>query len=78
MTVRDLIFLDDLRSLELPWIDRLTASASSHEDVGRVWAIIRCWGPNNEDAEDLTGLAARVPHFSDEVEKIQKLIRLTE
>jgi len=78
MTVQDLIFLDDLKSLDVPWIDRLTASAASHEDVDRVWTIIRCWGPNNEDARDLADISARMPDFGDEVERILKLVRVTE
>jgi hypothetical protein len=78
LTVQDLIFLDDLRSLEVPWIDQLVNSAASHEDVGRVWTQIRCWGLNNEDAEDLLGLAAFVPCLVNEVGRIRRLVRCLE
>jgi hypothetical protein len=78
MTVQDLIFLSDLRSLDMPWIDELVNSAASHEDVRRVWSHVRYWGLNDEDAEDVMGLSNFVPHLMREVGRIRKLVRCLE
>jgi hypothetical protein len=78
MTVQDLIFLDDLRSLDMPWIDQLVNSAASHEEVRRVWTHVRCWGLNNEDADDLMCFSTFLPDLMTEVGRIRKLVRCIE
>jgi hypothetical protein len=78
MRVEDVIFLDDLRALAIPWIDRLVDPCTSREDVERVWTLIRMWGPDHADAEDLLQLSAQLPHLEQEVEKMLGMIRLCE
>ncbi len=78
MRVEDLMFLDDLRALGIPWIDRLVGPCGSHEDVEGVWTLIRMWGPDDEDAMDVLRLSAQLPHLTQEVEKILSMIRLCE
>ena len=78
MRVEDLIFLDDLRALGLPWIDRLVDPCTFREDVERVWTHIRMWGPDHEDAEDMLQLSVQRPHLEQEAEKMLRMIRLCE
>ena len=78
MRVEDLIFLDDLRALAIPWIDRLVDPCTSREDVERVCSLIRMWGPDHEDAKDVLALSSQMPHLEQEVEKVLDLIRLCE
>jgi hypothetical protein len=78
MRVEDLMFLDDLRALGIPWIDRLVGPCASHEDVERVWTLIRMWGPDYQDAMDVLRLSAQMPDLTLEVEKILCMIRLCE
>ena len=78
LRVEDLIFLDDLRALGVPWIDRLIEPCRSREDVERVWAMIRMWGPDHEDASDLLDLSAQMPQLEHATEKTLALIRLCE
>jgi hypothetical protein len=78
LRVEDLIFLDDLRALGVPWIDRLIEPCSSREDVERVWAQIRTWGPDHEDASDLLDLSAHMPQLVHAAEQALAMIRLCE
>jgi hypothetical protein len=78
LRVEDLIFLDDLRALGVPWIDRLIDRCASHEDVELVWALIRMGGPDDEDAGDVLELSAHMPQLEDEVQKILRVIRVLE
>jgi hypothetical protein len=78
MRVEDLMFLDDLRALRIPWIDRLAGPCASHEDVEEVWTLVRMWGPDYEDAMDILRLSPGAPDLMREVEKILCLIRLCE
>ena len=78
MRVEDVIFLDDLRALGFPWIDRLVDPCTSVEDVERVWTLIRMWGPDHEDAKDMLQLSAQLPHVEQEVQKMLDMIRLCE
>jgi len=78
MRVEDAIFLDDLRALGIPWINRLLGPCTSREDVEGVWTLIRMWGPDHEDVEDMLQLAAQQPRLEQEVEKILGMIRLCE
>jgi hypothetical protein len=78
MRVEDLIFLDDLRALGLPWIDRLVGPCTTRADVERVWTLIRMWGPDHEDAEDMLRLSAQLPQMQHEVDKTLAIIRLCE
>ena len=76
LRVEDLMFLDDLRALGVPWVDRLIDPCTSHEDVERVWVLIRMWGPDHEDAKDMLRLSAQLPHLEQEAEKMLRIIRL--
>ena len=78
LRVEDVIFLDDLRTLGIPWIDRLVGPCSSREDVETVWTLIRMWGPDHEDVKDTLELAAQLPHLEQEVEMMLGMIRLCE
>jgi hypothetical protein len=78
MRVEDVIFLDDLRAQGIPWIDRLVGPCTSREDVERLWTLIRIWGPDREDANDMVQLSARLPHLEQEVERVLRMIRLCE
>jgi len=78
MCVEDLIFLDDLRALGVPWIDRLIDPCTSHKDVEMVWTLIRMWGPDDEDANQLREMSAQMPKLEDDVQKILGMIRLCE
>ncbi len=78
LRVEDLIFLDDLRALGVPWIDRLLESCSSLEDVERVWTMIRMWGPDHEDACDLLDLSAQMPQLEHATQQALAMIRLCE
>ncbi len=72
------MFLDDLRALGIPWIDRLVGPCTSREEVERAWTLLRMWGPEHEDVKDMRVLAAQLPHLEQEVEKMLGLIRLCE
>ena len=78
LRVEDLMFLDDLRALGLPWVDRLIDPCSSHEDVERVWTMIRMWGPDHEDVSDLLDLSAQMPQLGHAAQKTLAMIRLCE
>jgi rhodanese-related sulfurtransferase/quercetin dioxygenase-like cupin family protein len=78
MRVEDVIFLDDLRALGIPWIDRLVGPCTSLEDVERLWTLVRMWGPDHEDAKDVLQLSAQLPHLEQEAEKMLGMIRLCE
>ena len=78
LRVEDVMFLDDLRALGIPWIDRLVGPCTSREDVERAWTLLRTWGPEHEDVKDMRVLAALLPHLDEEVEKMLGLIRLCE
>jgi hypothetical protein len=78
MRVEDVLFLDDLRALGIPWIDRLVGPCTSREDVERVWTLIRMWGPDHEDVKDMLQLSAQRPRLEQEVEKMLGVIRLCE
>ena len=78
LRVEDVMFLDDLRALGIPWIDRLVGPCSSREEVETVWTLLRMWGPEHEDVKDMHELAAQLPHLEQEVEKMQGMIRLCE
>jgi hypothetical protein len=78
MRVQDLIFLDDLRGLGIDWIDRLAGNCTSHEDVARVWALIRAWGPDQDDVTSALGLSSHVPRLERDAGKMLTLIRLCE
>ena len=72
------MFLDDLRTLGIPWIDRLVGPCTSREDVETVWTLIRMWGPDHEDVKDMLELAAQLPHLEREVKMMLGMIRLCE
>jgi hypothetical protein len=76
MTVEDMFLLDDLRSLEIPWIDELVDAVSSHAGVRRVWTVLMSWGPQGEDADEVTSLGNGVPGLAREAEKYRRLSRL--
>lgn len=78
LRVEDVIFLDDLRALGVPWLGTLIDGCSSHEDVERVWTLIRMAGPEREDARDVRELSAHLPELEHEVQKILDLIRVWE
>ncbi len=78
MRVEDLIFLDDLRALGLPWIDRLVDRCTTRADVERVWNLIRMWGPDYQDVKDMLRLSAQLPQMHQEVGKMLDIIRLCE
>ena len=78
LRVEDLIFLDDLRALGVPWIDRLIDPCRSPEDVARVWTMIRMWGPDHEDVSDLLDLSAQMPQLEHAAQKTLAMIRLCE
>ncbi len=78
LRVEDVIFLDDLRALGIPWLDRLVEPCTSREDVERVWTLIRMWGPDNEDVEDMLQPSAQVPLVERDVQKTIDMIRLCE
>ncbi len=76
LRVEDLLFLDDLRALGVPWIDKLIDPCTSTEDVERVWTLIRLWGPDHEDADDVLHLSAQMPRLGHEALKILSMIRI--
>jgi hypothetical protein len=78
LRVEELIFLDDLRALGLPWIDRLIDPCRSREDVARVWTMIRMWGPDHEDVTDLLDLSAQMPQLEQAAQKTLAMVRLCE
>ena len=78
LRVEDLFFLDDLRALDVPWLDGLIDRCTSHRDVEMVWTLIRMGGPDHEDASDVLGLSASMPQLEDEAQKILGLIRVWE
>ena len=78
LRVEDVMFLDDLRALGLPWVDRLVGPCASREEVERAWTLIRMWGPEHEDVKDMRELAAQLPHLEQGVERMLGLIRLCE
>ena len=78
LRVEDAFFLDDLRALAIPWVDRLVDACTSRDDVQKVWNLIRMWGPDHEDVMDLLELSARLPHLEPEVERMLGMIRLCE
>ena len=78
LRVEDLIFLDDLGALGVPWIDRLIDRCTSHEEVEMLWTLIRMAGPDDEDAHDVLELAAHMPHLEHEGGTILAMIRACE
>jgi len=76
MRVQDLIFLDDLQALGIEWVDRIANQRTSHEDVNRVWALLRAWGPDQEDVRGMFALSAHVPHLEQDADKMLTLLRL--
>ncbi len=83
LRVEDLFFLDDLRALGVPWIDRLIDRCASHEDVEMAWALIHMGGPDAGDADDVLELSARTPPLQrspleDEARKLLGVIRVRE
>jgi quercetin dioxygenase-like cupin family protein len=78
LRVEDVIFLDDLRALGIPWIDRLVDPCTSHQDVERVWSLIRMWGGDHEDVKDLLQLSTQAHAVEREVQKMLDMIRLRE
>ena len=78
LRVEDLIFLDDLRALDVPWIDRLIDPCTSRQDVERVWTMIRMWGPDHDDLSDLLELADQMPQLEHTAQKILTILRLCE
>ncbi len=78
LRVEDLIFVDDLRALGIPWVDRLVDSCTSREDVERVWSLLHMWGPDREEIEDMLQPSAPVSQVEREVQKTLDLIRLCE
>ena len=75
MLVQDLFLLDDLTSLEIPWVDRLVQGCSTHQDVERLWTLIRCWGPDHEDVESLSQLATHSSRLQQDAEKLRMMVR---
>jgi hypothetical protein len=73
--VEDLFFLDDLKNLGVPWVTALAVSCQTHEDVRGLWALIRSWGPDGEDVEDLLRLD---PKNQSDAEKLVRLTRVVE
>jgi len=78
MHVEDLFLLDDLRSVEIPWVDRLVEGCATHQDVERVWTMIRCWGPDHEDVESITQLSTHSSRLQQDAEKLRKLVHSIE
>jgi hypothetical protein len=78
LRVEDLLFLNDFRALGVPWIDKLIDHCTSTDDVERVWTLIRSWGPDYEDAEDVLHLSAQMPRLGHEALKILRMIRICE
>lgn len=78
LRVEDLIFLDDLGALGVPWIDRLIDRCTSHNEVEMVWTLIRMGGPDDEDACDVLELSALVPQLEQEAGKILAMVRVCE
>jgi hypothetical protein len=78
LRVEDLMFLDDLRALGVPWIDRLIDPCTSHEDVERIWVLIRMWGPDHEEADEILEMSVQMPQLEPEAQKILRMIRLCE
>lgn len=78
MRVEDVIFLDDLRTLGIPRIDNLVDSCTSREDVKRIWTLLRTWGPNHEDVNDMLQLSAQVPQIERKVQSMLNMIQLCE
>jgi hypothetical protein len=50
-------------------------SCRTHEDVCGLWAVIRSWGPNGEDVEDLLRLD---PTNVCDAEKLERLTDVVE
>jgi hypothetical protein len=78
MRVEDRIFLDRLRALGFPWIDRLIDPCTSRADVQRILILIRVCGPDYEEANDLLEMSTQMPQLEPEVQKILAMIRLCE
>jgi hypothetical protein len=78
LRVEDGIFLHELRALGVPWVDRVIDPCTSHEDVERVWSLIRMWGPDYEDAMDVLDLSAQMPSLEHEIQKILAMMQLCE
>jgi hypothetical protein len=76
LRVEDLIFLDDLRALDVPWIDRLIDPCGSRQDVERVWTMIRMWGPDHDDVSDLLDLTDQRPQLEHTAQKTLAMLRL--
>jgi len=78
MPVQDLFLLDDLRSLDIPWVDRLVQGCSTHEDVERVWTLIRCWGPDHEEVDSTSQSSTPHSRILESAEKLRRLVRAIE
>jgi hypothetical protein len=78
MTLEDLFLLDDLRSLDIPWVDRLVRRCSSHEDVVRVWTLIRCWGPDDDEVESKPRSSTPRSGILEGAEKLRRMVRSIE
>jgi hypothetical protein len=78
MPVEDLFLLDDLKSLRIPWVDRLVGGCMNHEDVERAWVLLRCWGPDREDGETLSPASAPPSPFRRDAEKLRSMVRSIE
>jgi hypothetical protein len=78
MCVEDLFFLADLRALGVPWVRERVAACRSHDDVRRLWTLIRAWGPNHEDVDDLFALSPQPVHVGHAVERVRRLTGIVE
>jgi hypothetical protein len=78
LRVEDLFLLDDPTALDLPWVTELASVCESHEDVKMLWMLLRTWGPDNEDVEELLVLARPSSQPQQTVERVRRLVRIVE
>ncbi len=73
--VEDLFLVADLEALGIPWVRRLAAGHTSHEEVALMRTLLHSWGPNDEDVEDLLDLGAHSPQMWLAAQRTRNLIR---
>jgi hypothetical protein len=78
LRVEDLFLLDDLKALDLPWVTELASVCESHEDVKMLWTLLRAWGPDNEDVEELLVVSRPSSQRRETADRVRRLVRIVE
>jgi hypothetical protein len=78
MSVEGLFFIADLKGLAIPWVNALVVACGSQDDVEGLWRMLRCWGPADEDVEDIIRLSSDSRWVTHEAERLRMLVQVIE